>query len=98
MDYYFIPANYTDSGKVLGIFPVRNLIEAAILGLPILFLVFRCLPLTLSWRIMVGMTLTVPASGLALIGIDDAPLSAFLRIWYQWRRHRRIIEYRGAAL
>lgn len=95
MGYYFIPTNYTDNGKVLGMFPIRNLIEAVLVGLPVLFLTFRFLPLSLTWRIMFSLTLVVPCSGFALIGIDDAAISTFLRIWRQWRKQRRILEYRG---
>lgn len=95
MGYYFIPANFTDNGKILGMFPIRNLVEAVLIGVPILLLSFRYLPLSLTWRIIVSMTLVVPTSGFALIGIDDAPITSFLRVWRQWRKKRRILEYRG---
>lgn len=95
MGYYYIPTNYTDNGKILGIFPIRNLIEAVFIGVPILLLTFRFLPLSLTLKLMTGLTLAVPCSGFALIGIDDAPITTFLRIWRQWRKHRRIMEYRG---
>lgn len=97
MGYYFIPANFTDNGKILGMFPIRNLIEAVLFGLPVLLLTFKYLPLSLTWRIIASMTIVVPVSGFALIGIDDAPITSFLRVWHQWRKHRRIMEYRGTA-
>lgn len=33
-DIYFIPVNFTDAGRVLGLFELRNCIEAAVLVLP----------------------------------------------------------------
>lgn len=95
MGYYYIPTNFTDNGKVLGMFPIRNLIEAVLAGVPLLLLSLRYLPLPLTWRIVVSLTLVVPASGFALIGIDDAPITTFIRVWRQWRKRRRILEYRG---
>ena len=44
-DTYFIPANFTDAGRVGGIFPLRNVIEALVLGLPTLGLCAVLLPL-----------------------------------------------------
>lgn len=35
---YYIPTNFTDAGRVLGLFEIRNLIEAVLLTLPILYL------------------------------------------------------------
>ncbi len=36
-EIYYIPANYTDAGRILGLFPLRNLIETVILVLPLNF-------------------------------------------------------------
>ena len=33
---YYIPANYTDAGRLFGLFEIRNAIEAVLLGLPVL--------------------------------------------------------------
>ena len=35
---YYIPANFTDAGRVMGLFELRNLVEAVILVLPVLYL------------------------------------------------------------
>ena len=35
---YYIPVNYTDAGKLFGLFEIRNAIEAVVLGLPVLAL------------------------------------------------------------
>ena len=32
---YYIPANFTDAGRVMGMFELRNLVEAVILTLQI---------------------------------------------------------------
>ena len=83
MPEYYIPANFEDSGKLLGIFPLRNVIEAVIV------------PLSLTWKIILAATFIIPIGGFALIGVNDDPLSVFARSVWQWLRNRKIIEYRG---
>ena len=66
---YHIPANYTDAGRLFGLFPIRNTVEAAILAIPTLFLCFRLLPFTLTTNIVITMALVVPTAGFALVGL-----------------------------
>ena len=56
MNDFLIPANFEDSGKIMGFFSTRNVVEAVILA---------------------------------------DPLSIFVRTWWQWRKNRKILEYRG---
>lgn len=53
MNDYFIPSNFEDSGKLAGLFGIRNVIEAGILTLPLAYLLFKLLPMGLTWKIMV---------------------------------------------
>ena len=41
---YYIPTNFTDAGRVMGLFEIRNMIEAILLTLPILYLCIVLLP------------------------------------------------------
>lgn len=95
MNEFYIPANFEEGGKLMGIFGVRNVIEAGIISLPIIYLVFMLLPLGLTGKIIVSAVFVIPIGGFALIGINDAPLSLFVKNWWQWFKSRRIIEYRG---
>ena len=36
-DTYYIPVNFTNAGRILGLFEIRNLIEALLLCLPVLY-------------------------------------------------------------
>ena len=94
---YFIPANYTDSGKLFGLFEIRNAIEAVILSLPILYLAFVLTPADLTWKIISSLTFTVPKGGFALIGIYDDCLTRFIKSWFSWSRNRKILLYKGDA-
>lgn len=93
MDPYHIPVNYTEAGRLLGLFEIRNSIEAGLVALPILFLVFSLLPFGLTAKCIVAITLVVPSGGFALIGIQDDCLSRFLSGYLRWRKGRRIIQY-----
>ena len=37
-ELYYIPTNFTDAGRIMGLFEIRNLIEAVLLTMPILYL------------------------------------------------------------
>ena len=92
---YYIPANYTDAGKLFGLFEIHNAIEAVLVGLPVLAFCAFCLPLELTWKIIVSLFLLVPVVGFALIGLKDDSLTRYLRTWWTWRQKRRVMTYRG---
>ena len=92
---YYIPANYTDAGRIFGLFEIRNVIEALVLGIPILFVCARFLPFAITTRIIVTLILFVPAVGFAMAGIKGDSLSRYLKAWLGWQRKRRILTYRG---
>lgn len=94
-EIYYIPTNFTDAGRVMGVFAIRNLVEAVLLTLPVLYLCLAFLPLSLTPKVVVTLFLIVPLGGFGLIGISDDSLTRFLSIWWKWRRHRRRITYRG---
>ena len=95
MTEFFIPTNFEDSGKLMGIFNMRNVIEAGILSLPFVFLTFKLVPISLTWKIILSAVFAIPIGGFALIGINDDPLTVFVKNWWRWLRNRKIIEYRG---
>lgn len=92
---YHIPANYTDAGKLFGIFEVRNGIEAVILAAPLFFLCFTRLPFSLTTNIIITMIVVIPTGGFALIGINDDCLTRFTRMWWNWRMKRGVLTFRG---
>ena len=94
---YWIPVNFTDAGRAFGLFETRNLIEALLLTLPVLYLCVRLLPFALTIKLVVTLTITVPVGGFALIGISDDSLTRGLAGWLRWRRQRRVMYYRGEA-
>ena len=94
-DIYHIPANFTDAGRLLGQFEIRNTIEAVILGLPLLLLGLA-LPFGLTAKIIVSLVLFVPAAGFALIGLGDDCLSRYIYAWWRWLKKKRTITYRGS--
>lgn len=95
MNEYFIPANFEDSGKIMGIFGIRNVVEAGILSFPFIYLTFRLVPVSLTWKIIISSTFAIPIGGFSIMGINDDPMSVFVKIWWKWLKNRRILEYRG---
>ena len=92
---YYIPANFTDAGRVIGLFELRNLVEAVILVLPVLYFCLVLLPLELTAKITVTLIIVVPLGGFGLIGVRDDSLTRWLGSWWRWRKGRRLITFRG---
>lgn len=92
---YHIPTNYTDAGRIMGVFETRNLIEALLLTLPVLYFCIAFLPLSLTPKIIVTMTILVPLGGFGLVGISDDSLTRWLGYWWRWRQQRRLMMFRG---
>jgi hypothetical protein len=92
---YYIPNNFTDAGRAFGVFEIRNLIEAVVLTLPVLYLCVTFLPLSLTPKIVVTLSVIVPVGGFGLLGINDDSLTRWLKSWLQWRSQRRLMFYRG---
>lgn len=52
-EIYHIPTNFTDAGRVMGLFELRNLVETVILTVPVLYLCIAFLPFALTTKIIV---------------------------------------------
>ena len=59
---FLIPANFEDSGKIMGLFSTRNVVEAVILVLPFAFCIFKLVPLSLTWKIILSSVFVIPLS------------------------------------
>ena len=94
-EVYHIPTNFTDAGRVMGLFELRNLVEAVVLTIPVLYLCIAFLPFALSTMIMVTLVVIVPVGGFGLIGVNDDGMTRWAKDWWRWRRRRRIILFRG---
>ncbi len=94
-DIYHIPTNFTNAGKIMGTFEIRNLIEAVIMTIPVLYLCITLIPLAMTPKIIITLALVVPVGGFGLMGIRDDSLSRWFHCWWHWRRSRRMISYRG---
>ena len=73
-DVYHIPVNFTDAGRLFGLFEIRNAIEMVLLTVPVLFACIAWLPLDLTPKVVVTLILVVPLVGFGLIGISDDSL------------------------
>lgn len=91
----YIPTNYTDAGKLLGMFEMRNVVECMAICIPLTLLCIFFSPFGLTGTIILCLVLDITIGGFALLGVQDVSLLTFLRIYYRYRRNRRIITYRG---
>lgn len=92
---YAIPANYTDSGKILGgMLEPRNAIEAvilvALLGYPELMLI--SMPGTI--RIVIMTVTLLPTAVVAMMGIDGDSLFQYLVHIVRYMAKKRKLHFR----
>ena len=100
-DIYYIPVNFTDAGRVLGLFELRNCLEAVVLAVPtvgLCTLIANLTPFSLTVKLIISLCLLVPVCGFALVGIRDESLSRLLVTYFNWRTSRRIALNTGGPI
>lgn len=87
-----IPANYTDSGKMLGgLVSPRNLIEAILIALALGYVEIALIPMTLMVRVIVMVITILPIAVVAMIGLDGESLFQYIgRMLRFLFRHRKL--------
>lgn len=95
MEPAIIPTNYTNAGKILGLFEIRSIIETLCMLIPLALFVFSFAALSLTTTVIVFCILLVPVGGFGLMGIQGYSLFEFIMLYVRWRRSRRIIIYHG---
>jgi len=92
---YAIPANYTDSGKLLGgMIDTRNAIETVILVLALGYPELILIPMPSTIRIVVMTVTLLPLAVVSAMGVDGGSLFQYIgHIIYFWT-HRRKLHYR----
>lgn len=92
---YAIPANYTDSGKILGgMLEPRNAVETIILLILLGYPELMVIPMSGTIRIVV-MTLTLlPLAVLSMMGIDGDSLFQYLGHILRYVASRRKLHFR----
>ena len=92
---YAIPANYTDSGKLLGgMVETRNAVEAIALVILVGYPELMWIPMPTTIRI-VDMTVTlIPLGVLAVMGIDGDSLLQYLGHMFSFWKNRRKLHFR----
>ena len=100
-DIYYIPVNFTDAGRVFGLFELRNCLEAVVLAVPtvgLCTLIANLTPFSLTVKLVISLCLLVPVCGFALVGIRGESLSRFLITYFRWRANRRIALNKGEPI
>ena len=83
---YAIPANYTDSGKLLGgMIEPRNAVETAILLILVGYPELMWIPMPGTIRIVVMVVTLMPLAVLSVMGIDGDSLFQFVGQILNWQ-------------
>lgn len=97
-EVYFIPDNYTDSGRILdGMLNLRNAIEAGALAVVLYFIengLLTALGLASSTIIIVMLVTIVPIAGMALFGMNGDCFSVFLKSIFRFLKNKRKMRFR----
>ena len=92
---YAIPANYTDSGKLLGgMVETRNAVEAVFLIILVGYPERMWIPMSTTLRIVVMTVTLIPLGVLAVMGIDGDSLLQYLGHMLSFWKNRRKLHFR----
>ena len=92
---YAIPANYTDSGKILGgMLEPRNAVEAVILVILLGYPELMLIPMPETIRIVVMTVTLLPTAIVAMMGIDGYSLFQYLSHIVRYMTTKRKLHFR----
>lgn len=92
---YAIPANYTDSGKILGgMLEPRNAVEAVILVILLGYPELMLIPMPGTIRIVVMTVTLLPTAVIAMMGIDGDSLFQYLSHIVRYMTTKRKLHFR----
>ena len=92
---YAIPANYTDSGKILGgMLEPRNAVEAVILVVLLGYPELMLIPMPGTIRIVVMTVTLLPTAIVAMMGIDGYSLFQYLSHIVRYMTTKRKLHFR----
>ena len=92
---YAIPANYTDSGKLLGgMIDTRNAIETVILLLAVGYPELMLIPMPGTIRIVVMTVTLLPLAVISVMGVDGGSLFQYIGHIIRFWTHRRKLHFR----
>lgn len=92
---YAIPANYTDSGKLLGgMLEPRNAVETIIVILLIGYPELMLIPMSGTIRIVVMTITLIPLAVISMMGIDGDSLFQYAGHMLRYFFNRRILHFR----
>ena len=92
---YAIPANYTDSGKLLGgMLEPRNAIETIIVILLVGYPELMLIPMPGTIRIVVMTITLIPLAVISMMGIDGDSLFQYTGHIFRYFLNRRAVHFR----
>lgn len=89
---YTIPGNYTNSGKVLGLFDLRSMLEAVVVAALLIFPVIRS-GLAIEMKIFISLALGLVLTFFVGSGIRGDSLTQFLGHVVRHIKNRRKLSY-----
>ena len=92
---YAIPANYTDSGKILGgMLEPRNAVEAILVVLLVGYPELMIIPMMGTVRIVVMTITLLPLAVIAMMGIDGDSLFQYIGHMLRFIMNKRKLHFR----
>lgn len=90
---YYVPNNYKVKGKYKG-FYIRNLVEAAILGVGVGFVLYKALPFIKMANLAIAGTYAIGMCVFCIIGVGDRSLCEFIVAWLRYVMTRKLYTFK----
>lgn len=93
-ELYIIPHNYTENGKILGIFDKKALTVALIWFIPTAAIIYN-LPIDKK-IIKTGMffVISILPAAIVIMGIDDEPILNILKFFLKFNKKKKLYIYK----
>ena len=89
LNTYIVPPNFARKGTILGgMLKMRNAIEALLFAGPILYLIAQ-ISMSVQYKFILMIFVGGPIAGISLLGVNDGPLSVFLKdfLFHFFQKH-----------
>lgn len=95
---YPIPNNFVDESRILnGMLRTRFVVEAIISFVCVFLLCWIFIPSTVGVKLGITLSCSMPLALVAIVGINDDSLFAFVGALVSWRRNKQIMLYNDEA-
>jgi hypothetical protein len=92
-DYYIIPKNYTENGKILGIIEKQSFIIGSVWGIVWAFILYFFPFFSVLVRLLIFIVLGVFPAAIIFVGIGHDTVVDYIKYYLQFSKNAKVYKY-----